>query len=96
MAGVKIRLQYRLRTILLLTALVGWGVVALPYWGPICAGWFEWLCYYRANKRAAAIREARDKEFWGDAYPDHIYDENWLRQREKERKQPSEPNSAAD
>jgi len=63
MANMKVRFQFRLRTILVLTALIGWGIVAVPYWWPICA---NWLYYDRANKRAAEIWSAQAREFWGD------------------------------
>ncbi|HUY91180.1 MAG TPA: hypothetical protein VMV10_20750 [Pirellulales bacterium] len=59
---MKFRLQFRLRSLLVLTALIGWGMVALPFWWPICAGWCKSIYYYRENK----IREARDKEFWSE------------------------------
>ena len=63
MVGMNLRFQFRLRTILLFTALIGWGIVAVPYWWPRCA---NWLYYDRANKRAAEIRRAQAREFWGD------------------------------
>jgi hypothetical protein len=61
------RFQFRLWPIFALTALVGWGIVALPYWyETIHDGYFHWKW-----ERGREEREKQIIEEWGTLHPYH-------------------------